>query len=67
MSKGSFYIDEDGSGRSFGGDGIWVTAVSPDTQIEGTPEKSGLTSDGKYKVIIGAAAGGGMAGTAKIK
>ena len=67
LSKGSFYIDEDGSGRSFGGDGIWVTAVSPDTQIEGTPEKSGLTSDGKYKVIIGAAAGGGMAGTAKIK
>lgn len=61
-SKSSFYIEGD-----MGGDVIGITAVSPDTQIEGTPEKSGLTSDGKYKVIIGAAAGGGMAGTAKIK
>lgn len=66
-SKTSFYIEEDGSGRACGGDVIGVTAVSPDTQIDGTPEKSGLTSDGKYKVIIGAAGGGGMAGTAKIK
>ena len=67
LSKTSFYIEEDGSGRACGGDGIWVTAVSADVQVEDHSWKSGLTSDGKYKVFIGVASGEQMAGTAKIK